>query len=983
MADPLSISSGIAGLLSLGFGVTKSLVEFYSAYKDQDADVAHTCDKLDFLLGLFETLRSTLDDYQFLPNQQGILQRIETLIQKCEKLISNLQQECQKLDKSSAHNFKGKIKTFGHRLGYFFSKDTLLKLDREIGEIRDHLAVALDVIQLEDSKKAQKGISELRSLHISAMIRDWLDAPDASVNYNAACAKHHTGTGLWLVNGSRFKNWLTQSNSFLWLNGFSGCGKSVLCSTAIQYAFREKQRFFNKRGSFPHVGVAFFYFTFSDEAKKSQHAMLRAWLLQLSGQHGDCETDLKDLHDLYRNSTPPVDELISCLRRMIERFDQVYLLADGLDECPRSSSEEGVRYGPQEEVLETLNTIREWGLSSLHLLVTSRDESEIRAALDPSGEEDVVMKNAEIDRDIKNYVSAELNNDKKLQRWFKYHDDIKQALAERARGVFRYVECQFKEIRRCARNKESLLQCLNSLPPDLDRTYERMLCSIEDSCIDDARRILTLLCFSARPLTVDELVHGHAVNLEKLSFEREDRLLDPDSPFEICPGLIDIVPVDDSTTTLRIAHFSVQEYLQSDQIRGQKASMYSLQPEPSHNELAQTCLVYLLDPELSSNDLDDEVIEEFPLAPYAAMFWYHHYLKSGAAATETEDLVVKLFRDQQESFRTWIRLHDLDRSWEKRVQFKRAPDTIASPVYYASLLGLTKTLSEIIGIGADNGVLTHLINTLGGEYNTPLQAAALQGDEKIVQMLLDQGADVNAAEGGYWGSALRAASAGGHEKVVQMLLDQGADVHARQDAMKPGDALYQAAIAGHASIVQKLLAHGANIEPQDEYAGNSLIAASGGNHQQWWRDLLEQGRDLRAENGRHGNPYPAVPNSAHEEVVRILLERGADVNARDEIDYGNALEAAAAEGYEKIAQMLLAHGANAQAKASYFGRGLEAASVKGNAKIVQLLLEHGADVNAPGDEWANALHPAITLRHPEVEKLLREWGADFWANVEK
>lgn len=44
-----------------------------------------------------------------------------------------------------------------------------------------------------------------------------------------------------------------------------------------------------------------------------------------------------------------------------------------------------------------------------------------------------------------------------------------------------------------------------------------------------------------------------------------------------------------------------------------------------------------------------------------------------------------------------------------------------------------------------------------------------------MQILLDRGADVN-TKGGFCGNALQAAADGGHEKVVQMLLDQGADI---------------------------------------------------------------------------------------------------------------------------------------------------------------------------------------------------------------
>lgn len=46
-----------------------------------------------------------------------------------------------------------------------------------------------------------------------------------------------------------------------------------------------------------------------------------------------------------------------------------------------------------------------------------------------------------------------------------------------------------------------------------------------------------------------------------------------------------------------------------------------------------------------------------------------------------------------------------------------------------------------------------------------------------MQVLLDRGANIN-AQSELLGNALQAASLDGHEKVVQMLLDRGADVNA-------------------------------------------------------------------------------------------------------------------------------------------------------------------------------------------------------------
>jgi ankyrin repeat protein len=60
----------------------------------------------------------------------------------------------------------------------------------------------------------------------------------------------------------------------------------------------------------------------------------------------------------------------------------------------------------------------------------------------------------------------------------------------------------------------------------------------------------------------------------------------------------------------------------------------------------------------------------------------------------------------------------------------------------------------------------------------------LRGHEKVVQMLLAAGAEVNAQEEDY-GNALQAASSEGHEKVVQMLLAVDAETAKNPVYIKP------------------------------------------------------------------------------------------------------------------------------------------------------------------------------------------------------
>ena len=120
-----------------------------------------------------------------------------------------------------------------------------------------------------------------------------------------------------------------------------------------------------------------------------------------------------------------------------------------------------------------------------------------------------------------------------------------------------------------------------------------------------------LLCFSSRPLKVSEVLHGIAVDLGEQAWLNRDRLLEgTDDLREICSGLIDFgfeaKEVVDSNTdstslevTVRIAHFSVQEYLESARIRQHNARFFAMTSTSAHQEIATICCVYLLEPELS------------------------------------------------------------------------------------------------------------------------------------------------------------------------------------------------------------------------------------------------------------------------------------------------------------------------------------------------------------------------------------------------
>jgi ankyrin repeat protein len=137
-------------------------------------------------------------------------------------------------------------------------------------------------------------------------------------------------------------------------------------------------------------------------------------------------------------------------------------------------------------------------------------------------------------------------------------------------------------------------------------------------------------------------------------------------------------------------------------------------------------------------------------------------------------------------------------------------------------------------------------------------------------MLLDRGADVN-AQGGRYGSALQAASSEGHDKIVQLLLDKGADVNV--------NAMFLALRENLTTIVPLLLPYLAEdmvFEKDAEY-GKTLLhwAAELG-----YRDLTTRCLDLGAEvdatdkYGKTALHYAA--DNGHLEIVQILIQADAD-----------------------------------------------------------------------------------------------------------
>jgi ankyrin repeat protein len=147
-----------------------------------------------------------------------------------------------------------------------------------------------------------------------------------------------------------------------------------------------------------------------------------------------------------------------------------------------------------------------------------------------------------------------------------------------------------------------------------------------------------------------------------------------------------------------------------------------------------------------------------------------------------------------------------------------------------------------------------------------------EGHEKIVQILVDAGANVN-AEGGFYGNALQAASYGGHEKVVQVLLDNGANPDSKDNYGRT--ALLWAAANGHVEVVNRLIRRDdVDQISRDLYGQIPLLLAAGNGHEAIVK-LLTTGKlvSLFFKDNFGRTPLSWAAKKGHSKIVQLIREK--------------------------------------------------------------------------------------------------------------
>ncbi|XP_046341394.2 ankyrin-1-like [Haliotis rufescens] len=319
-----------------------------------------------------------------------------------------------------------------------------------------------------------------------------------------------------------------------------------------------------------------------------------------------------------------------------------------------------------------------------------------------------------------------------------------------------------------------------------------------------------------------------------------------------------------------------------------------------------------------------------------------------------------------------------------------------TPVMVAALCGHKEVLELLVGEGADVSLVSekgdnilHLacrggnvevvkyilsqdmvrINRRGSKKRTPVMVAAVNRHKEVVELLVNEGADLSrVSHNGE--NILYCACWGGDVEVVKYVLSQGI-VAINSKRRKKRTPMMAAALRGHKEVVELLVSEGADVSLRSEKGDNILHFACRGGHMEVVKYILSQDKvRINSRGWKKKTPVMVAAENGHKDVVELLVDEGADLTI---LSFGrdSVLHLACWGGDVGVVKYVLS-----QDMVRINSRGWQkrtpvmVAALYGHKEVVELLVGEGADVSLVNQRRENILHLACRRGHMEVVKYI-------------
>ncbi|RPA96875.1 hypothetical protein L873DRAFT_1693023 [Choiromyces venosus 120613-1] len=413
-------------------------------------------------------------------------------------------------------------------------------------------------------------------------ILTWLSPLEPKLRHQGVRESRVENVGEWLLQTPVFRDWYTGSggdeadNSVLFCYGDPGVGKTYISSLVIdRLCDRAREQ---------NAIVACFYFDFAAQKEQSSDSMLGALLKQVVSGLGEVPKDIVKAYEEQKRAIggrgPDLGDIVKMLKAT-SSSQRTFICIDALDECVA-----GYRF----RLLDSLKAILQKSTGT-RIFVTGRPhirgEVEGRLAGGVAILSIIPCKN-----DIIEFIRMRLSEDTTPEAMdSSLEAEILRKIPEKVSEIFLLVSLNIEAILRettVHRRRQKLSEMTDGL--GLGDAYTATLDRVKAQGGERARLGMAALMWishSERPLHVDELCHALAVEIgcKSLNIENVPSIR---TLLGCCQGLI---VVDKGASTVRLIHFTLQEYLRTHPNHFLKA----------HSAIAETCLSYLDSPQVRAS----------------------------------------------------------------------------------------------------------------------------------------------------------------------------------------------------------------------------------------------------------------------------------------------------------------------------------------------------------------------------------------------
>ena len=249
----------------------------------------------------------------------------------------------------------------------------------------------------------------------------WLSPLHPVETHDSIAQGHQDGTSEWFLESEDFHDWLSASQSCLWVSAFPGAGKTMLFSSIVSYLTGPRS------STMASHHVAYMYCDFRQSVSYTATNIVGSLVGQLYASLDWFPHDLErefDHSDTAGQKRRPSFAVLKEALVTVSRRQKICLLIDALDECNESA-----------KILELVLNLQEM-LESFSILITSRDEADIRTSLKGFAHVRLEQRKAEMSRDISAYLDYRLQVDSRLQ-WIRpaIKADIAHSLGMQSTGM--------------------------------------------------------------------------------------------------------------------------------------------------------------------------------------------------------------------------------------------------------------------------------------------------------------------------------------------------------------------------------------------------------------------------------------------------------------------------------------------------------------------------------------------------------------------